>query len=219
MGSFLRILGIETSCDETAASFVLRHDDGRGEIAADVVLSQLDEHSAYGGVVPEIAARAHVEALDTLMRRHWRAPARLSRHRCRCRNRRSRPHRWPDRRSHDRQGDCKGPVEAALCHQPPRRSCADRKADRRTFLSYLMLLVSGGHTQLVLVRGVGAVRTLARRSTTHWAKPSTRRRNYSGFLIRAGRPSSRRRQPAIPSGSIFPGRWSARRDSISPFPA
>lgn len=63
----LKILGIETSCDETAAAIVLRHDDGRGEIVSDVVLSQLDEHSVYGGVVPEIAARAHVEALDTLV--------------------------------------------------------------------------------------------------------------------------------------------------------
>ena len=67
MTPFLRILGIETSCDETAASIVVRHADGRGEIVSDVVLSQLEEHSAYGGVVPEIAARAHVEALDTLV--------------------------------------------------------------------------------------------------------------------------------------------------------
>ena len=67
MQTKLAILGIETSCDETAASVVLRHADGRGEILSNVVLSQLEEHSAYGGVVPEIAARAHVEALDTLI--------------------------------------------------------------------------------------------------------------------------------------------------------
>ncbi|MDY6962082.1 MAG: tRNA (adenosine(37)-N6)-threonylcarbamoyltransferase complex transferase subunit TsaD, partial [Pseudomonadota bacterium] len=67
MATFLRILGIETSCDETAASVVVRHADGRGEILSDVVLSQLEEHSAFGGVVPEIAARAHVEALDGLI--------------------------------------------------------------------------------------------------------------------------------------------------------
>ena len=58
----LRILGIETSCDETAAAIVARQADGRGEVLGDVVLSQLDEHSPYGGVVPEIAARAHVVA-------------------------------------------------------------------------------------------------------------------------------------------------------------
>jgi len=74
MASILRILGIETSCDETAAAIVERRDDGTSTICSDVVLSQLDEHSAYGGVVPEIAARAHVEALDTLiapMCRSW----------------------------------------------------------------------------------------------------------------------------------------------------
>ena len=67
MTSKLRILGIETSCDETAAAVVTRLADGSAITEADVVLSQLDEHSAYGGVVPEIAARAHVDALDTLI--------------------------------------------------------------------------------------------------------------------------------------------------------
>src|SRR5437016_13797696 len=57
------VLGIETTVDETAAAVVRRHDDGRGEIVANVILSQ-SEHAAYGGVVPEIAARAHVEVLD-----------------------------------------------------------------------------------------------------------------------------------------------------------
>ena len=43
---------------------VERFEDGRGKILSDVVLSQVSEHAAFGGVVPEIAARAHVEALD-----------------------------------------------------------------------------------------------------------------------------------------------------------
>ena len=67
MSAPLLILGIETSCDETAASVVSRATDGTGRILGDVVLSQMEEHSAYGGVVPEIAARAHVDALDTLV--------------------------------------------------------------------------------------------------------------------------------------------------------
>ncbi|MEQ8737119.1 MAG: tRNA (adenosine(37)-N6)-threonylcarbamoyltransferase complex transferase subunit TsaD, partial [Hoeflea sp.] len=67
MNKRLDILGIETSCDETAASVVRRMPDGTGEILADVVLSQLDLHSAFGGVVPELAARAHVSALDHLV--------------------------------------------------------------------------------------------------------------------------------------------------------
>ena len=58
------VLGIETTCDETAAAVVERFEDGRGKILSNVVLSQVSEHAAFGGVVPEIAARAHVEALD-----------------------------------------------------------------------------------------------------------------------------------------------------------
>jgi N6-L-threonylcarbamoyladenine synthase len=58
------VLGIETSCDETAAALVERRADGSGRILSDIVLSQVDDHAAFGGVVPEIAARAHVEALD-----------------------------------------------------------------------------------------------------------------------------------------------------------
>ncbi len=63
----LRILGIETSCDETAASVVLRDEEATAGFSGDVVLSQLEEHSAYGGVVPEIAAARHGRALDTLI--------------------------------------------------------------------------------------------------------------------------------------------------------
>jgi len=60
----MRILGIETSCDETAAAIVERRTDGHGHILSDIILSQVADHAAFGGVVPEIAARAHVEALD-----------------------------------------------------------------------------------------------------------------------------------------------------------
>jgi N6-L-threonylcarbamoyladenine synthase len=61
------VLGIETTCDETAAAVVRRELDGRGEIVSNIVLSQGVEHAAYGGVVPEIAARAHVENLDLVI--------------------------------------------------------------------------------------------------------------------------------------------------------
>ncbi len=61
------VLGIETTCDETAAAVVRRDEDGRGEILSDIVLSQTAEHQPYGGVVPEIAARAHVEVLDRII--------------------------------------------------------------------------------------------------------------------------------------------------------
>ena len=61
------MLGIETSCDETAASVVARRPDGSGEIMSSVVLSQTALHAPYGGVVPEIAARSHLAHLDRLV--------------------------------------------------------------------------------------------------------------------------------------------------------
>ena len=61
------VLGIETTCDETAAAVVERSGDGRGKILSNIVLSQVSEHAAFGGVVPEIAARAHVEVLDRII--------------------------------------------------------------------------------------------------------------------------------------------------------
>lgn len=156
MSAKLRILGIETSCDETAAAVVSRFEDGTGRIEADVVLSQLDEHSAYGGVVPEIAARAHVEALDSLIEEALA-----------------------------RSGTTLGEIDAiaatagpgligglivglmtgkAIAHATGKplyavnhlegHALTARLTDGLSF-PYLMLLVSGGHTQLVLVRGVG----------------------------------------------------------------
>jgi N6-L-threonylcarbamoyladenine synthase len=62
------VLGIETSCDETAAAIVRLEPDGSGTILSNVVRTQFKEHAPYGGVVPEIAARAHVELLDSLVR-------------------------------------------------------------------------------------------------------------------------------------------------------
>jgi N6-L-threonylcarbamoyladenine synthase len=63
------VLGIETTCDETAAALVARDAQGRGRILSNIVLSQTEEHAAFGGVVPEIAARAPVEVLARLILR------------------------------------------------------------------------------------------------------------------------------------------------------
>jgi N6-L-threonylcarbamoyladenine synthase len=60
------VLGLETSCDETAAA-VVALEGGRARVLASVVASQIEAHAPYGGVVPEIAARAHVEALDRVI--------------------------------------------------------------------------------------------------------------------------------------------------------
>ncbi|MEI7789726.1 MAG: tRNA (adenosine(37)-N6)-threonylcarbamoyltransferase complex transferase subunit TsaD [Alphaproteobacteria bacterium] len=68
-GKPLTILGIETSCDETAAAVVRGSAPGPGEILSNVVFSQIEAHAPYGGVVPEIASRAHLEILDNIVER------------------------------------------------------------------------------------------------------------------------------------------------------
>ena len=65
----LTILGLETSCDETAAAVVRGLPPGPGQILSNVVFSQTEAHAPYGGVVPEIASRAHLEILDGLIER------------------------------------------------------------------------------------------------------------------------------------------------------
>ncbi|WP_280776034.1 tRNA (adenosine(37)-N6)-threonylcarbamoyltransferase complex transferase subunit TsaD [Rhizobium sp. SG_E_25_P2] len=156
MMAVLRVLGIETSCDETAASVVERGQDGSGRILADVVLSQLDEHAAYGGVVPEIAARAHVEALDSLILEALaRSNMSLS--------------------DIDAVAATAGPgligglivglmtgKAISMATGKPLyavnhlegHALTARLTDGLAF-PYLLLLVSGGHTQLILVKGVG----------------------------------------------------------------
>ena len=156
MTPFLRILGIETSCDETAASVVVRHADGRGEIVSDVVLSQLEEHSAYGGVVPEIAARAHVEALDTLIEEAL-AKAGVTLGQVDAIAATS----GPGLIGGLIVGLMTGKAIAKAAGKPlyainhlEGHALTARLTDGLSF-PYLMLLVSGGHTQLILVRGVG----------------------------------------------------------------
>eukprot|EP01039_Chlorochromonas_danica_P013824 gene13824-16060_t len=61
----LTVLGIETSCDETAAAVVRIGD--RVDVLSSVIATQFERHAPYGGVVPEIAARAHVEVIDTVI--------------------------------------------------------------------------------------------------------------------------------------------------------
>lgn len=68
-GKPFTILGIETSCDETAAAVVRGTAPGPGEILSNIVFSQIEAHAPYGGVVPEIASRAHLEILDGVIER------------------------------------------------------------------------------------------------------------------------------------------------------
>ena len=150
------ILGIETSCDETAAAVVRLNADGSGDVLSDVVFSQLEEHAEFGGVVPEIAARAHVEKIDGLIRQALReadtsidaldAIAATS---------------GPGLIGGLMVGLMTAKALSAACGKPlyainhlEGHALTARLTDRLEF-PYLLLLVSGGHTQMVLVRGVG----------------------------------------------------------------
>jgi len=142
----MRVLGIETSCDETAVAIVEASADDRpvGRILANVVYSQLTEHRRFGGVVPEIAARAHLERLDGLADLDGIAatggPGLIG-------------------------GVMVGVMTAkamAFAHDKPflavnhleGHALSVRLTEAVTF-PYLLLLVSGGHCQLLTVRGPG----------------------------------------------------------------
>src|SRR5215831_1385778 len=150
------VLGIETTCDETAAAVVERSSAGQGRILSNIVLSQLSEHAPYGGVVPEIAARAHVEALD-----HIIANA-MGEAQC-------------NFDSIDGVAAAAGPgliggvivglttaKAIALVTEKPliavnhleAHALTARLTDGIAF-PYCLFLASGGHTQIVAVRGVG----------------------------------------------------------------
>ena len=61
------ILGIESSCDETAASILTENQHGIPTILSNVISSQVDVHKEFGGVVPELAARSHIEKIDWIV--------------------------------------------------------------------------------------------------------------------------------------------------------
>ena len=63
------ILGIETSCDETAASLITENDQGLPVVLSNIVSSQEEIHKEFGGVVPELAARSHIEKIDWIVKK------------------------------------------------------------------------------------------------------------------------------------------------------
>jgi N6-L-threonylcarbamoyladenine synthase len=153
------ILGLESSCDDSAAALVT----GDRRILAQAVVGQTQAHEPYGGVVPEIAARAHVEILPDLIRRVL-AEAKLS------------------VRDIDAVAATAGPgliggVMVALLagkglalaagkpliavNHLEGHALSPRLVDPDLGFPYLLLLVSGGHCQLLEVRGVGDYRRLA----------------------------------------------------------
>lgn len=150
------VLGLETSCDETAAAVVCRGADGRGAILANVVRSQFDEHRAFGGIVPEIAARAHVACLDVVIADAMRQ-AGLTFHQLDA----VAATTGPGLNSGLIVGAVTGKTLAlahgkrflAINHLEAHALTVGLTEHRKP--PYLMLLVSGGHTQLLFVKGVG----------------------------------------------------------------
>ena len=63
----ITFLGIETSCDETAAAVIKENEKGTADILSNVVSSQIEKHKEFGGVVPELAARAHLENIEFII--------------------------------------------------------------------------------------------------------------------------------------------------------
>ena len=67
MAKKITFLGIETSCDETASAVIRENDKGTADILSNIVSSQVEEHKKFGGVVPELAARAHLENIEYII--------------------------------------------------------------------------------------------------------------------------------------------------------
>ena len=63
------ILGIESSCDETAASLITENEEGMPIVLSNIISSQVDIHKNFGGVVPELAARSHIEKIDWIVKK------------------------------------------------------------------------------------------------------------------------------------------------------
>ena len=63
------IIGIESSCDETAVAIIREKNDGKAEILSNIISSQVDVHKEFGGVVPELAARSHIEKIDVIAKK------------------------------------------------------------------------------------------------------------------------------------------------------
>ena len=150
------MLGIETTCDETAAAVVERAPDGSGKMLSNIVWSQVEEHARFGGVVPEIAARAHVDRLDGIIDRAMKEAgvgfAQLS-----------------GVAAAAGPGLIGGVIVGlttakaiAMVHATPllavnhleAHALTPRLTDRLDF-PYCLFLASGGHTQIVAVVGVG----------------------------------------------------------------
>ena len=157
----LTFLGIETSCDETAASVVQEKADGTGKILSNIVSSQVEEHKEFGGVVPEIAARAHVEKIGFIIEKAIKNSKQ-------------------DLKNIDGIAATAGPglivcLTVGLNAGKAIAGSLDKpfiavnhleghalspKINKKIEFPYLFLLISGGHTQFLKVNGVNKYKRL-----------------------------------------------------------
>ncbi len=159
----IRVLGIETSCDETAAAVVSHNSrTGRAKILSNIVFSQIEEHAKFGGVVPEIAARSHVEKLDGIIARALTgAETTLDRLDAVAAT------AGPGLIGGLIAGLMEAKAIAAAKSKPlfainhlEGHALTARLTDGIGF-PFLLLLVSGGHTQIIAVEGIGRYRRYA----------------------------------------------------------
>ena len=200
------MLGIETSCDETAAAVVARSADGHGRIMSNVVREQWEQHRRYGGVVPEIAARAHVECLDAIIGEAMRAAgigfAALQAVAATA---------GPGLIGGLLVGVVTGKA-IALANKLPFLAINHLEAHALTVgltdgvrPPYLLLLVSGGHTQLLVVADVGRYQRLG--TTTDDALGEAF--DKTAKLLGLGQPGGPAVEAAARSGT--PGRFALPR--------
>ena len=155
------ILGIESSCDETAASLITENDEGMPIVLTNIISSQIDIHKEFGGVVPELAARSHVEKIDLIVKKAIDQSGRSI-------------------DEIDAVASTAGPglivcLSVGLSFGKAFASITNRpfiavnhleghalspKLNSKIDYPYLLLLISGGHSQYLSVQGLGKYRRL-----------------------------------------------------------
>jgi N6-L-threonylcarbamoyladenine synthase len=155
------ILGIESSCDETAASIVTENEHGVPTILSSIVSSQVDVHKKFGGVVPELAARSHIEKIDSITKKAIDDSG-------------------IKMKEIDAVAATAGPglivcLSVGLSFGKAMASSLNKpfiavnhleghalspKLDSKLNYPYLLLLISGGHTQFLSVQGLGNYKRL-----------------------------------------------------------
>jgi N6-L-threonylcarbamoyladenine synthase len=155
------ILGIESSCDETAASIITENEQGIPTILSNIVSSQVDIHKEFGGVVPELAARSHIEKIDSITKKAIDSSG-------------------IKMKEIDAVAATAGPglivcLSVGLSFGKAMASSLNKpfiainhleghalspKLNSELNYPYLLLLISGGHTQFLSVRGLGNYKRL-----------------------------------------------------------